>query len=378
MPPPRLGSPGMDATRHPCAPPNRLFVAAALPGPARGLAGARRRGPGRAHGRAGGARGPPARHARLPRPGSVVGRPGARRGGQGGRSRGPRSASPSAASAPGRAPRGHGSWPSSWTIPTGGLAERARRVREAVDPRPREGPRTAPRCGRTSRWCSLGRPARLGPLQAPAGREQVFDISRGALYDSHQSPEGPRAIGSSSRWSSHPARKEAPVEKHEALGSAVAQIERQFGKGAIMRMGDTADGRGGGRADGRAGARHRPRHRRASRAAASSRSSARRAPARRRSLYHVIAQAQKPRRPLRVHRRRARDGPQLRQADRRRRRRAAAVASRTTASRRSRSPTCWSAPPPSTWSRSTRSRPWCRRPRSRARWATPTSACRPG
>ncbi len=28
------------------------------------------------------------------------------------------------------------------------------------------------------------------------------------------------------------------MEKHEALGSAVAQIERQFGKGAIMRMGD--------------------------------------------------------------------------------------------------------------------------------------------
>ena len=37
----------------------------------------------------------------------------------------------------------------------------------------------------------LGRPARLGPLEAPAGREQVFDVSRGALYDSHQSPEGP-------------------------------------------------------------------------------------------------------------------------------------------------------------------------------------------
>ncbi|HEX2506784.1 MAG TPA: recombinase RecA [Miltoncostaeaceae bacterium] len=29
------------------------------------------------------------------------------------------------------------------------------------------------------------------------------------------------------------------MEKHEALGSAVAQIERQFGKGAIMRMGDS-------------------------------------------------------------------------------------------------------------------------------------------
>ena len=28
------------------------------------------------------------------------------------------------------------------------------------------------------------------------------------------------------------------MEKQEALGSAVAQIERQFGKGAIMRMGD--------------------------------------------------------------------------------------------------------------------------------------------
>ncbi|MFM8829031.1 MAG: hypothetical protein ACKOGE_07115, partial [Actinomycetota bacterium] len=28
------------------------------------------------------------------------------------------------------------------------------------------------------------------------------------------------------------------VDKSEALGSAVAQIEKQFGKGAIMRMGD--------------------------------------------------------------------------------------------------------------------------------------------
>jgi RecA/RadA recombinase len=34
--------------------------------------------------------------------------------------------------------------------------------------------------------------------------------------------------------------KEAHVEKAQALGSAVAQIERQFGKGAIMRMGDAA------------------------------------------------------------------------------------------------------------------------------------------
>ena len=42
---------------------------------------------------------------------------------------------------------------------------------------------------------------------------------------------------------SHGARTAAgqgrtTVEKEEALGSAVAQIEKQFGKGAIMRMGD--------------------------------------------------------------------------------------------------------------------------------------------
>ena len=34
------------------------------------------------------------------------------------------------------------------------------------------------------------------------------------------------------------ARQGGTVEKSEALGSAVAQIEKQFGKGAIMRMGD--------------------------------------------------------------------------------------------------------------------------------------------
>ena len=50
----------------------------------------------------------------------------------------------------------------------------------------------------------------------------------------------------------------------------------------------------------------------------------------------------------------------------------------TPASRRSRSPTTWCAPARSTSSSSTRSRRWCRGPRSRARWATRTWACRRG
>jgi 2'-5' RNA ligase len=72
----------------------------------------------------------------------------------------------------------------------GALADRARRVREAVGQalgRRREGPPFWPHVT----VVRLRRPARVGPLPAPAGREQVFDVSRGALYDSHQSPDGP-------------------------------------------------------------------------------------------------------------------------------------------------------------------------------------------
>ena len=74
--------------------------------------------------------------------------------------------------------------------PEGALVERARRVRAAVDVvlgrEPEDG----------ALWphvtvMRLGRPARIGPLEPPEGREQVFDVSRGALYDSHQSPGGP-------------------------------------------------------------------------------------------------------------------------------------------------------------------------------------------
>jgi 2'-5' RNA ligase len=72
----------------------------------------------------------------------------------------------------------------------GGLAERAGRVRAALDAV----------LGRASQegapWLHvtvlrLSRPARLAPLDGSVGREQVFDVGRGALYDSHQSPGGP-------------------------------------------------------------------------------------------------------------------------------------------------------------------------------------------
>jgi recombination protein RecA len=48
-----------------------------------------------------------------------------------------------------------------------------------------------------------------------------------------------------------------------------------------------------------------------------------------------------------------------------------------TGSRRSRSPTCWCAPVRSTSSSSTPWRRSCPAPRSRARWVTATSVCRP-
>jgi RNA 2',3'-cyclic 3'-phosphodiesterase len=74
--------------------------------------------------------------------------------------------------------------------PEGRLAVRAERVRAAVDAV----------LGRESRdgplWphvtvLRLARPARMEPAGAPEIGEQVFAISRGALYDSQQSPGGP-------------------------------------------------------------------------------------------------------------------------------------------------------------------------------------------
>ena len=72
----------------------------------------------------------------------------------------------------------------------GGLAERARRVRDALDAL------LGTRSDEAPLWphvtvLRLRRPARLAPAAAPPGREQVFDVGRGALYDSQQSPGGP-------------------------------------------------------------------------------------------------------------------------------------------------------------------------------------------
>ena len=93
---------------------------------------------------------------------------------------------------------------------------------------------------------------------------------------------------------------------------------------------------------------------------------------------HVVAEAQKARRHLRLHRCRARARSRLCPQARRQYRRAADLASPMPASRRSRSPTRWCARAPSTCWWSTASPRWCRGPSWKARWATAMSACMPG
>ena len=149
--------------------------------------------------------------------------------------------------------------------------------------------------------------------------------------------------------------EKAAKARDAALQGALTQIERQFGKGTVMRMGDEgAQVQGQRDPDRRAVARPRARHRR------------RAARAHRRGLRPgVLGQddARLPRarrgpearRRLRVHRRRARDGPALRPARSASTSTSCSSRSPTTASRRSRSPTCSCAPARSTSSRSTRS-----------------------
>ena len=130
------------------------------------------------------------------------------------------------------------------------------------------------------------------------------------------------------------------AKRQAALQGALTQIERQFGKGTVMRMGDPGRARGRRRdPDRRAGARHRARDRRR--------------PARpdHRDLRPgVVGQddARLPhprrgpeaRRRVRVRRRRARDGPAVRPADRASTSTSCWSRSPTTASRRWRSSTC--------------------------------------
>ena len=117
------------------------------------------------------------------------------------------------------------------------------------------------------------------------------------------------------------------MNREEALDVALGQIERQFGKGSVMRMSDQAQVAIARGLDRLALARPRARHRRPA------------ARPRGRGLRPgVLGQddARLPRdrrgaatrRHLRVHRRRARDGPAVRAADRRQHRRPARLAAR--------------------------------------------------
>ena len=133
--------------------------------------------------------------------------------------------------------------------------------------------------------------------------------------------------GSRSRAARALTRRWMRLDREQALETALGQIERNFGKGAVMKMSDQAQVSVGAISTGSLAARPRARHRRAA------------ARPRRRDLRpRVLGQddARLPRdrrgaaarRHLRLHRRRARDGPDLRQADRRQHRRAARLAAR--------------------------------------------------
>ena len=150
--------------------------------------------------------------------------------------------------------------------------------------------------------------------------------------------------------------EKAAKARDAALSGALQQIERQFGKGSVMRMGDegaqvkvNAIPTGALSLDLALGhRRHAARaHRRGLRPGVLRQDDARLPRARR---------GAEARRRLRVHRRRARDGPAVRPARSASTSTSCSSRSPTTASRRSRSPTCSCAPARSTWSRSTRSR----------------------
>ena len=165
---------------------------------------------------------------------------------------------------------------------------------------------------------------------------------------------------------------DAPMDdqKNKALVAALAQIEKQFGKGSIMKMGEAQIANDlHGRLHRLARPRYRPRRRRPA-----PRPRGRDLRSRVVRQDHAVPAGRRAdpegRRRRRLHRRRERARPGLRRQARRERRRPPASRSRTRASRRWRSPTCWCAPAASTSSSSTRSRPSCPRPKSKARWAT--------
>ena len=122
------------------------------------------------------------------------------------------------------------------------------------------------------------------------------------------------------------ADKEAQA-KSAALEAAVTQIEKDFGQGSVMRLGDKASvpvetiPTGALSLDLALGVGGVPRGRIVEIFGPESSGKTT-------LVYHIIAEAQAPRRGLRLRRRRARDRPDLREADRRRHRRAAGLAAR--------------------------------------------------
>ena len=96
------------------------------------------------------------------------------------------------------------------------------------------------------------------------------------------------------------------IEHDRELKNALQQIEKQFGKGSIMQLGDDAVAGCAGHLHRRAEPRHRPGRQGACRAAASSRSSARKSSGKTTVALHAVANAQKAGRRGRLHRRRAR------------------------------------------------------------------------
>ncbi len=139
-------------------------------------------------------------------------------------------------------------------------------------------------------------------------------------------------------------QEKAAKARDAALNSAITQIQREFGEGSIMKMGDEAFAvsvqaisTGALSLDLALGVGGLPRGRivEVFGPEASGKTTL---------VYHVLAEAQKPRRHLCIHRRRARDGPDLRQAHRASMWTSCWCPSRTTASRRLRSPISSSAP----------------------------------
>ena len=131
----------------------------------------------------------------------------------------------------------------------------------------------------------------------------------------------------------------AETEREKALDAALGQIEKQFGKGSVMRMGDNLSMNiesiptGALSLDLALGIGGLPRGRIVEIYGPESSGKSTLA-------MHVVAEAQRNGGHLRLHRRRARHGPGLRAGHRGQRRRPADLASPTPASRRSRSPTC--------------------------------------